>query len=128
MKAKEAIKIIGDWISKETHKRKYNKVEIAKLSEALIHLKCITKQLDNGWIPVSERLPCDTATELAYEGLQKALEKQTPKKPIYKFTDSTGDMFYDCQVCGEYVTHSGTQAKKNFCSNCGQRLDWRVGE
>ena len=57
-----------------------------------------------------------------------ALEKQIPKKPIYKFTDSTGDVFYDCQVCGEYVTHSGTQAKKNFCSNCGQKIDWGVEE
>lgn len=57
MKAKEALKTIGDWISKETHKRKYNKVEIVKLSEALIHLKCITEQQDDRWIPVSERLP-----------------------------------------------------------------------
>ena len=61
------------------------------------------------------------------EGLElaiKTLEKQIPKKPIYKVTDSTGNMFYDCQVCGEYVTHSETQAKENFCSNCGQKLDW----
>ena len=57
MKARETIKTIGDWISEETYKRKYNKTEIVELSEALINLKCMTEQQGNSWIPVSERLP-----------------------------------------------------------------------
>ncbi len=43
MKAKEAIKIIGDWISEETHKRKYDTLELTEVSQALIYLKSITQ-------------------------------------------------------------------------------------
>lgn len=39
MKPDEALKTIGDWISDETKKRKYEKITLVELSEALITLK-----------------------------------------------------------------------------------------
>jgi hypothetical protein len=46
MKPDEALKIIGDWISDETKKRKYPKIDLIELSEALIVLKEIIKELE----------------------------------------------------------------------------------
>ena len=39
MKPEEALRIIGDWISEETRKRKYDKVTVIELSDSLISLK-----------------------------------------------------------------------------------------
>ena len=39
MKPEEAIKNIGDWISEETQKRKYDKLTVIELSDSLITLK-----------------------------------------------------------------------------------------
>lgn len=47
MKPSEALKIIGDWISDETHKRKYEKATIIELSEALIVLKVVVEESKN---------------------------------------------------------------------------------
>ncbi len=55
---KKAVKILGNFISDETHRRKYDKETVIELSKALITLKEIAEnQLTNGWIPVSEKLP-----------------------------------------------------------------------
>ena len=39
MRADEALQIIGDWISDETRKRKYAKITLIELADALITLK-----------------------------------------------------------------------------------------
>ena len=53
-----------------------------------------------------------------------ALEKQIPKKPFY---DKNRDDFnaYKCPVCNdEYMILSGD----NYCTVCGQALDWSDNE
>ena len=62
--------------------------------------------------------PLDYA--IAFEEAIKALEKQIPKKPFY---DKNRDDFnaYKCPVCNdEYMILSGD----NYCTVCGQALDW----
>lgn len=52
----------------------------------------------------------------------KALEKQIPKKPKmrhFKKYDRYNDGW--CPCCESYVIEENN---KNFCSECGQRLDW----
>ena len=39
MKPEEALKVVGDWVSIETSKRRYEKCEVIELSDALITLK-----------------------------------------------------------------------------------------
>ena len=48
MEPDEALKIIGDWISDETRKRKYEKITLIELSEALIALKDAIRRLSDG--------------------------------------------------------------------------------
>ena len=45
----------------------------------------------------------------------QALEKQIPKKP------KTDDRYvmYICPRCNEFI-----KINKNYCMNCGQKLDW----
>lgn len=46
MKPEEALKNIGDWISEETRKQKYDKITVIELSDSLITLKnLIEKQI-----------------------------------------------------------------------------------
>ena len=59
MNSKKALKTVGDWISKETHRRKYDILELAEASQALICLKKNIEQLNSNWISVSEGLPGD---------------------------------------------------------------------
>ena len=50
-----------------------------------------------------------------------ALEKQIPKKPIEKFAFSDDIGAGLCPFCNE-----GVNEEMNFCSYCGQTLDWEV--
>ena len=45
----------------------------------------------------------------------QAIEKQIPKKP------KTDDRYvmYICPRCNEFI-----KINKNYCMNCGQKLDW----
>ena len=45
MKPEEALTVIGDWIAGETAKRKYDKIEIIELADALVNLKSYFKPL-----------------------------------------------------------------------------------
>lgn len=53
-----------------------------------------------------------------------ALEKQIPKKP---FRESLADRL--CPVCGAYINFDALNEKieeaPEYCSNCGQKIDWR---
>ena len=53
----------------------------------------------------------------------ESLEKQIPKKPIEKYTDYDGTEAGLCPFCNE-----GVDEKMNFCSYCGQAIDWEVSE
>ena len=49
----------------------------------------------------------------------EALDKQILKKPIEKYTDHDGTEAGLCPFCNE-----GVDEKMNFCSYCGQAIDW----
>lgn len=51
-----------------------------------------------------------------YDKLEK---RDTPMKPI---KDEFGES--DCPNCGSSVHELYVHKDKNFCNNCGQRLDW----
>ena len=56
-----------------------------------------------------------TALDLAIE----ALDKHIPKKPIEKFAFSDDIEAGLCPLCNE-----GVNEEMNFCSYCGQAIDW----
>ena len=61
--------------------------------------------------------------ECAEATVIKALEKQIPKKPIEKFAFSDDIEAGLCPLCNE-----GVNEEMNFCSYCGQAIDWEVSE
>lgn len=53
----------------------------------------------------------------------EALEKQIPKKPVYKeSTDKYEDGCWTCPVCGGTV--GVYDLRDNWCSDCGTMMDW----
>jgi len=53
------------------------------------------------------------------EELQKAKEKQMPKKPTNEFHKKYTRHMGDCPNC-----KCGISSRKIYCSNCGQAIDW----
>ena len=58
----------------------------------------------------------------------EALEKQMAVKPNYEADGySDGELVYDyaeCPVCGKDYEYEINDWGCNYCSNCGQKLDW----
>ena len=53
----------------------------------------------------------------------EALEKQIPKKPVFKeSTDKHEDGCWTCPVCGGTV--GVYDLRDNWCSDCGTMMDW----
>ena len=50
----------------------------------------------------------------------EALEKQIPKKPN-KVVKRPNGKYGECPVCNHKIL------KENYCSRCGQKLDWEEG-
>ena len=65
----------------------------------------------------------DKYTTYAIDLAIEALDKQIPKKPIEKFAFSDDIGAGLCPFCNE-----GVNEEMNFCSYCGQALDWEVSE
>ena len=65
----------------------------------------------------------DKYTTYAIDLAIEALDKQIPKKPIEKFALSDDIGAGLCPFCNE-----GVNEEMNFCSYCGQALDWEVNE
>ena len=65
---------------------------------------------------------------MAKEMSIKALEKQIPKKPEYIADGyADGEFVYDyakCPICGHDFEYEINDWGCNYCSNCGQKLDW----
>ena len=61
--------------------------------------------------------------EFDFDRAINALEKQIPKKPKMRHIEKY-DGYNDgwCSCCEAYVIEENN---KNFCSECGQKLDWR---
>lgn len=58
----------------------------------------------------------------------KALEKQMARKPEYEADGyADGELVYDyakCPICGHDFEYEINDWGCNYCSNCGQKLDW----
>ena len=65
----------------------------------------------------------DKYTTYAIDLAIEALDKQILKKPIEKYTDYDGTEAGLCPFCNE-----GVDEKMNFCSYCGQAIDWSDDE
>lgn len=61
----------------------------------------------------------DKYTTYAIDLAIEALDKQILKKPIEEYTDYDGTEAGLCPFCNE-----GVDEKMNFCSYCGQAIDW----
>lgn len=65
-----------------------------------------------------------------FKSLLESREKQTPKKPDLE-GDGYGDdgvLIYDtwiCPCCGKH--YEVDYEKYDYCPNCGQAIDWNVG-
>lgn len=59
---------------------------------------------------------------------RKAVEKQTPMKPEYEADGySDGELVYDyakCPICGHDFEYGINDWECEYCSDCGQKLDW----
>ena len=78
------------------------------------------------------------------EACREAVEKQKPKKPIWKqeigivhkdYADGHGETVEEkwadwvCPNCGcfvgeQYIPRRHNQRKSNYCSRCGQKINW----
>ena len=60
------------------------------------------------------------------------IEKQIPKRPVYEADGyADGELVYDyaeCPECGHLFEYGINDWCCNHCSDCGQKLDWTVGE
>ena len=58
----------------------------------------------------------------------EALEKQIPKKPEYEGDGyADGELVYDyakCPICGHGFEYGINDWGCEYCSDCGQKLDW----
>lgn len=59
-----------------------------------------------------------------YNLLQELVDKETPKKPAQHIHSKTKEVYYECRGCGI----AGITKAHNYCSECGQKLDWSDSE
>ena len=74
------------------------------------------------WERSKKILQCIEAIEDACRLAIEALEKQIPKKPI--MVKDTAETYYICSECEWEVD----KFDDNYCSDCGQKLDWSSKE
>ena len=62
----------------------------------------------------------------------EALEKQIPKKPEYEGDGyADGELVYDyakCPICGHDFEYGINDWGCEYCSDCGQKLNWESDE
>lgn len=64
--------------------------------------------------------------------IEKALNKQAPKKLHVTYACCDEGPIYLCPNCGAFETYTTALSpfnetiRFNYCANCGQRLDWEV--
>lgn len=54
------------------------------------------------------------------DNIEELVDKATPKKPII-IPNNMNLLAYRCPVC---VKRTYTNSRRNYCSECGQTLDW----
>lgn len=80
------------------------------VEEAINEMKSLLISADDDFFRKSE------AIEIAID----ALEKQIPKKPI-KLTDWGNNR---CPCCGTLYGENGVMENYDYCTDCGQKIDW----
>ena len=103
-----------------------NMEEAKKVAEKMTYREAVMNCLYARCVPYRK------ATRIKMQELLELAEKQTSKKVVpIESEDETIDMDtgewypytrtdWTCPICGEYET----PYDDNFCSNCGQKLDW----
>lgn len=91
-------------------------------NELVANFSCqINNQMEEYIVQVVNDYNLDRGIIVNTKKITEALEKQIPKKPLYGTVSR--DMACHCPVCMEFVCFRDTH-KSNFCSYCGQKLDW----
>lgn len=76
------------------------------------------------WDKYEPYMTIECPEEKDYEFIETAIAKQIFKKPL---KESLAD--YGCPTCGAYINFDGLNGNvehaPKYCSECGQRLDWR---
>ena len=85
--------------------------------EAIEYLNIMKLSTEDDSVDEIKKEVCDIAIE--------ALEKQISKKPLNQ-SEEYDRTYGNCPCCGEMVVDYPDDFR--VCSNCGQRLDWRVEE
>jgi hypothetical protein len=62
-------------------------------------------------------------TQKEGERIRDALAKQIPKEP-YVYNAGWWGMDWKCPTCNYQHVHTIEREKRNYCSVCGQKLDW----
>ena len=99
-----------------------NTVMTAKEAHAILHPDTSAASI---W-----EIKMDVSNEAAMRAVEdacvvacEALEKQIPKKPVYKeSTDKHEDGCWTCPVCGGTV--GVYDLRDNWCPDCGTMMDW----
>lgn len=81
---------------------------------------------------IAEAENLSTEIGKAFDVAIQAVKKQMPKKPYYEGDGyADGELVYDqakCPVCGHEFEYGINDWGCNYCSDCGQRLDWGDNE
>ena len=91
----------------ETSTYKFVNNVIAKRAKAIDNVVCAVIR------DIATEQGLDTEIILCEENIVKAIANYTPQKPNY-------DGWIDCPSCGRDLGID----KPNYCSDCGQRIDW----
>ena len=94
-----------------------------KYQEALDYLVGELKGCDEAISDEEFRKELSEKREKANSCLQKLISKDTPKKPKNWKVEKriNGKVEFNCPVCNRLYT-----GRINYCSSCGQAIDWSV--
>lgn len=81
-------------------------------------------------IEVVNGIPQNKETECVLL-LQELVDEKEPTKPIYHYQKGRQEHYWNCPKCNEVVRSKywngeweEDNGKSNYCSECGQKLDW----
>lgn len=93
----------------------------------MTEMEAIKELQDNVDLPYGVTVS-DEASKIAIQ----AIEKQIPKKPEYEADGyADGELVYDyakCPICGHDFEYGINDWGCEYCSDCGQKLNWGSDE
>lgn len=68
----------------------------------------------------------EVETEEDYKILLERLEKQNAKKLVFNVENTleNGTLCFYCPRCGTLLFGQDIRSRRNYCFECGQKLDW----